>query len=1556
MNEISNPLPMPARPRRGIALVITLLLLVLLSAFAVAFFTRMSVEQVSAASYADGISTRQLADSAVGVVMSQIREATTVVNGAWASQPGMIRVFGGKTSGNDQSDPYGYYKLYSAKSMTETANLGSFDAANEIDSTWYNKSALWTDLNEPVEVTYMDSAGNDQKVKRYPILDPSLAYIGTGGGSPHDSNKHTIEGFSIDNKLDEYKANPEGRMPVRWIYVLRDGTLTSPDGEADGGKTATWDEGTGQETRRVPSKANPIVGRVAFWADDDTSKVNINTAGGFTVQDIGQYTPQNYAGSFWDTPRFFTVFERGGILDSAHLGAISPGEGSLALCQPPANEFQRYPGHPATTSLGLVFSKPNLTKGKLEIEARLSSEQLYRLLPRVRPGGSRGGTDRLIASTSYYSRAYTGTDDTGIQQLRDSTLPLKAERLYSSVDEFFFAARQKNGQRETINDFLQQPETIDNFTTVAKLNSDLVEPEQLEGYRFFLTAHNRSSDLNLFGRPRVAIWPVWASGVTDSSTGKDYSEKNSALDKLISFCSTAGPAKTRVSDTDRMFIFQRYDPYSKSADSNIARNGALLRYLGDRIDGLTSQVVPGFAGTFAAKYPNGDRDQILAEIFDYVRVCNLKDTTRFKEDPANRVTADNMATYVNKVQPYMYAPRGIVVPSTVRINPTSQEAVGFGRFPTVSEVSLIFYHAGYVKRVQGEGGAMQERYFFDPTRKNDGFDFNLMRAFMVVEGFNPMQGFAPTSSFTSTEVLQQKKIVHEVIWEDRPFASFLDENGTMQHYPLDFPASRKNDVTVASGSYWGGRNNVGMEGFCHAFMDYRGLSSLKILDPAAPAMIPVMPVGFNYPSNPQLYPFQTGNPLKIPVNAARPGPEGTPGPNGTFIPETFLFSNENGGSVSARVKVYFGLDQVQEFKMTFPAANFPMPSDAYWYRTDVSTQALGTEGGGFAWDNTQFNFPMQGSMGSVSKGKPEWAKSLATRLYWLFCAIPPSSSGGSYAPLAARDGGGNAINGDYGGLNFANRWRNIIQPGDTVRSLVIGDPAKTDIRSQALVRSPDVVELKPLGGYSRPDIRHVQMIPTNLTSSAQLASFTPEMSQTLRGGDGNPYVTGTAVEPIRSLNGTEIVYGWTLRRYQPKFGNVAKINTPNPIGAYGTRAAELPGRFGSALVNGVMRSDNQPGDFDSGLGNLPDGSFCNKPDEGNVIWRYPDDTNKKWSYEYPYFTDKNTETHDTFFSPNRQIPSAVMFGSLLAGRRANWQTLCFCPNPAGDNHPGNRAGVPKDHLLLDLFTMPVVEPYAISEPFSTAGRVNLNCELMPFSYIRRTTALRAALHPLRLGAVNESYVGTYKSGQTVNSVVVSLPVNFRLRLNRDETIKSITSLFEDTTVSADKRFYRSATQICERYLYPAEVNSAGSSSTPPVWVQNDSQIKNFWSNNTLEGDNVREKPYADLYPRVTTKSNTFTVHMRVQKLRMPQGSKPEDYRKWVERENAIAAEYRGESQIERYIDPQDRRFDPNDSTIPSSEKINVDARKFVAGNPQTRSLEFAYRFRVLHTKRFSPDR
>jgi hypothetical protein len=169
-----------------------------------------------------------------------------------------------------------------------------------------------------------------------------------------------------------------------------------------------------------------------------------------------------------------------------------------------------------------------------------------------------------------------------------------------------------------------------------------------------------------------------------------------------------------------------------------------------------------------------------------------------------------------------------------------------------------------------------------------------------------------------------------------------------------------------------------------------------------------------------------------------------------------------------------------------------------------------------------------------------------------------------------------------------------------------------------------------------------------------------------------------------------------------------------------------------APINGVVNSLGQPGDWDTGPDVLRDGPYCNKADEGtkqhsvggvDITPSIGDD------YQHEDYQLQGT----TFFSPNRQMPSPVILGSLPTGVLQNkpWQTLLFRPAkaclPGGVNHPRSAYWGPPDQLLLDLFWMPVVEPWAISEPFATAGKINLNEQLAPFVNIKRDTGLRAVL-------------------------------------------------------------------------------------------------------------------------------------------------------------------------------------------------------------------------------------
>ena len=352
-------------------------------------------------------------------------------------------------------------------------------------------------------------------------------------------------------------------------------------------------------------------------------------------------------------------------------------------------------------------------------------------------------------------------------------------------------------------------------------------------------------------------------------------------------------------------------------------------------------------------------------------------------------------------------------------------------------------------------------------------------------------------------------------------------------------------------------------------------------------------------------------------------------------------------------------------------------------------------------------------------------------------------------------------------------------------------------------------------------------------------------------------------------------------------------------------------------VNGDMITPGltASGDFDNGYGQAADGPYIGFSDEG-VQARDTFALSR-----VPYF---NADTQlvnlgPGLSSPNRIVPSAGVLGSLPTGVIGNrpWQTLLFRPAAlTSTGHPG--ANSPPDYLLLDLFNMPVVEPYAISEPLSTAGRVNMNYQILPFTYIERSTAVQAALHTEWMMAIRSSLATN--QGRKGGTFTTDTSNNSRLPLNLSETLQGFEARF------AANDLFRSAAEICSIPLVPA-----GS-----TWAAvNDGT---FWSANTLTGDNSKERPYARIYPKLTTKSNTYTVHYRVEVLKKSLSSPAGT---WNEAQDKVVSTYRGSTTIERYVNPRDPAL-PDYASMAALPPSGADA------------LPNFYKFRILGERQFNP--
>lgn len=505
----------------GVAIVMVLAILMLMTVMIVSFFSMATNELRASRATADGLRALTAKDIAINLAVAQIRDATTRENTSWISQPGAIRLFGNKDrTGRARS----IYKLYSSNTMTASRVE---ELANDIPKDWNEKVARYVDLNPPAIVPDPSNPKSlAQSILHFPIVDPR-AFISQGAPG-------SVEGFSYDgaavngfgnSEISHLKRLP---MPVQWLYVLADGSIGYLDSN---------DRFVG---RYLPTEENPIVSRLAFWTDDESCKVNVNTAS---------------EGVYWDTPRVDTTEDRG-----------------FARKPPLTGEYQRYPGHPAMTSLSPVLF-PNEGKGK---GGRLDPEEdldKFETLWKIAPGISTGAKEE------------TGT--AMIAPVQEALTPDPARyHLYTSSDEVLFSGSVMGAKRET-----QSP----NLAT------------RLQRGRFFLTARSRAPEITVGSHPRMLMWPV----------AVQRSERT-PFDRVMAFCGTIGGGA---------YYFQRRSAYSRHNEFYTRVDGR-NRILYDYFRSATDETILGYGGSFREKYGPGlfdDRDNILAESFDYIRGTNLYD-------------------------------------------------------------------------------------------------------------------------------------------------------------------------------------------------------------------------------------------------------------------------------------------------------------------------------------------------------------------------------------------------------------------------------------------------------------------------------------------------------------------------------------------------------------------------------------------------------------------------------------------------------------------------------------------------------------------------------------------------------------------------------------------------------------------------------------------------------------------------------------------------------------------------------------------------------------------
>ena len=1370
--------PRRHQTREGIALILVLLLVVLTTIMVVAFLASIKTETSATRSALGVQNSRQLANLAVQTVISQIQQATQTSSSrlpgtvSWASQPGMIRCY------DNTGAEIEWYKLYSAQTMT-VANPTPTLALIQSDlpetsgtaGNWATPGSanygVYTDINSPVTAA-------DGTTLEYPIMNPAAATsIALAAGTPNNA----VLGFDIQNPPGyatgiSSATNNQAAMPVRWLYVLQNGTMVP--GVASGTPGVVNVAGA--------CSTNSIVGRVAFWTDDETCKLNINTAAD---------------GTYFDSPRF----ENGSFKQAAAIQAPAATgttqdadrviERQLAVTPPVANEYIRYVGNPAQTRLSYVL--PTIAA----LSGTDRSHVFSQITPFAQWGGSTGGT---VTTFDYPTNGGT---------LSPSLLTPNRQTPYATLDEWMFGSLALAG--------ISRPLNADLTGTPILTNT------RLQQLRFFLSANSDAPEVNLFGQPRISMWPIYTPTLTSNALPTLPSPFVSTFDQLIATASTlyGVPAASRAAGgtatTPYTYYFGRQNSGSPYVDFDNAsattsprpvlstttagtntRNQNLFVFLRN----LTSHAIPGYGASFIQKYTtsafkNAPMDQILTEILDYIRSTNPSDSN---------VTTPYQLT---RADPYSGATTGMgqVTPLIISGNSFGNQysTHGFGRFYTVSEITMDFTQS---QITQTKPSTTSTTYTTDPN--------NITITPVIYLGlYSPSLGPVDITPDMRVEIvasgLQAMTLNSQPMFPSTPKfgtatrSTFSVIPETAAGSPANFQWHDNTPSSINGGTasifLWGGA--VGSR------LLYAMKASTYANSPPQ-----VAPGGSNLASslganNGNNYMF-SGIPINVPIT----GPYAFSG--GTLV---IKVSHNNTSQTSTTAGEGFpaaATDVVQTITVTIPAISF----------TKVPT------------------YP------------------------------------------------GGDLNTAIGDANY--------KVSDAVNTTDIGI---------SLVGGYDG-DLRMLAGQS-------SMIVTDPTNANSAFVEHPSYS-----------ATSYLVHSLRDsfLDGNFVTAG---------FRSTGQLVNPTSVPTY------------PSPVVGAITSYPTTGDWDNGIGIFPDGPYINKADETGA--QYTD-------YTVPYYTggDSGSVIIQNTSGPNRTVASPVMFGSLPVGVPLSnpsngasvtpaipWQTLLFRPQ-AG--HPGETS--PEDELLLDWFWMPVVEPYAISTPFATSGKVNMNYQIAPFTYITRATALMGVLGSEYVISAANNMGTTYKAVGTNNGGggagnVYRYPVKV---LEADNyTLGSTTGTF----VPFQKRFasgeiFRSAAEICDIYLVPQ--GQSWTNWTAPGSPASGTDAENYWSNHLLTGDNTRERPYNGLYPRLTTKSNTYTVHVRAQALKSPSNLPAGE---WIENTQLIASEYRGSTTINRYIDPQDTNipdFLSTGTNFPVTSSVG--AFKY--------SLDNYYKYRVLETRQFLP--
>jgi hypothetical protein len=200
--------------RDGMALIMTIIILSMITIMVLGLATLVSNEVVTSGAHLDRARAQSYSQMGVNMVTGVLRENTADPARVWATFPGALLVPEKNAVGKDLIKLRRQIPLHSG---IPSAAAQAMDPKDPLAPANLNIQTF-----------------NDQDPPTHLITDQTT--------NPNDP------------------STPVASMPLRWVYVRQDGTLEDT------------------EKPDLTKKDNPLTGRFAWWTDDDSTKININTA------------------------------------------------------------------------------------------------------------------------------------------------------------------------------------------------------------------------------------------------------------------------------------------------------------------------------------------------------------------------------------------------------------------------------------------------------------------------------------------------------------------------------------------------------------------------------------------------------------------------------------------------------------------------------------------------------------------------------------------------------------------------------------------------------------------------------------------------------------------------------------------------------------------------------------------------------------------------------------------------------------------------------------------------------------------------------------------------------------------------------------------------------------------------------------------------------------------------------------------------------------------------------------------------------------------------------